>query len=635
MQPISARVRVDASDVVRPFGHVYRAFGYANADYTYTPAARRMYDYLSSYAGHCQYMRLHNILTLHGEGDRYFLEGFDYGNPRDETGPVDRVFSLDQDGGLVCNWQVVDEVYDIMLSHGMRPIVETHRMPTICKTPVDRPAKDALVAEYQLWGRCVRAFTQHVVDRYGLDEVRQWYFEVWNEPDGTKAFREDPGRFLALYDHMAAAVHGVDDQLRVGGPATMQGEYAFVLFRRFLEHCTAGVNYVTGKTGSRVDFVSVHCKAGRPSTLCPSMDAMFDSLRRYLDILAEFPQLKDVEFFNDESDVIWAGNLGINRKNWLNFRSTHYFPGFVCKMVDTYCRVVEDDHGANLAVVDSDNCHIQWERGLFSGNRSQLTPLNQYGSTDLLRKPIFNAYVLLSRLGDQRLSASSDEEGFGDKFGLLATRTEENLAAMVWNFEDGMDDTVNTRRITVALENLPLAGDYRLVHYRIDADHSNAHGVWTAQGKPEAPSARQIAEIRAAEQLGLAEPVAEVLLDGGWEYTVELPMHAVSLLLLVPANDRSPAALEWIKAEAETGLAGNRQVLLKWAPAGETDFLRYQLERQVDDGEFESVADDAFLSTSLFVDTLVPSGELAYRVRPVNASGVAGPWSEPIPVAGC
>jgi xylan 1,4-beta-xylosidase len=196
-----------------------------------------------------------------------------------------------------------------------------------------------------------------------------------------------------------------------------------------------------------------------------------------------------------------------------------------------------------------------------------------------------------------------------------------------------MDDSVNTRRIHLALENLPVSGDYRLVHYRIDAEHSNAYGVWAEQGKPEAPTAGQIAEIRSAEQLGLAEPVDEVSLNGRWEYSVELPMHAVSLLLLVPANDQAPAGLEWVKAQAETGFAGNRQILLKWSPAGEADFLRYQLQRRSGDGEFEPVADEAFLSTALFVDTLAPEGELDYRVRAVNASGMAGPWSDPISVA--
>ncbi|MFW6061258.1 MAG: GH39 family glycosyl hydrolase [Planctomycetota bacterium] len=632
MDRIQITATIDAAKTVKPFRHWYRAFGYANADYTYTPATRRMYDYLSSYAGHGLYMRLHNILTLHGEGDRYFLEGFDYGNPRDERAPVDRVFRLDESRELVCNWEFVDRVYDIMLYHGMRPIVETHRMPHIAKVPVERPAKDALVGDYALWGRCVRAFTEHVVERYGLEEVRQWYFEVWNEPDGTRAFREDPARFLALYDHMEAAVHGVDEQLRVGGPATMQNEYAFELFRRFLEHCTAGVNYVTGQVGTRVDFLSVHCKGGVPNNYCPSTEAMFDSLRRYLEILAEYPQMKDVEFFNDESDVVWAGNLGVARESWLNFRSTHYFAGFVCKMVDTYCQVVEDEHGVNLAVVDSDNCHQQWERSLFSGNRSQLTPLVEYPSTDLLRKPIFNAYVLLSRMSDQRLAVSCDADGFGRKFGILPTRAGDRLAVMVWNFEDGTDESVNARRITVRLENLPVSGSYRLVHYRIDGQHSNAYAAWAEQGKPAQPGAEQVAAIRSREQLALAEPVQAVQLDGDWDCAVDLPMHAVSLLLLVPESDTAPAGPEWNKHEVETGYAGNRQVFLKWTPAGEDDFLRYELQRK-SDGDFQAVAPEAFLSSAAFVDMAPQPGENIYRVRAVSASAIAGPWSQELHVA--
>lgn len=33
------------------------------------------------------------------------------------------------------------------------------------------------------WADLVRATVAHLVDRYGLDEVRGWPIEVWNEPN--------------------------------------------------------------------------------------------------------------------------------------------------------------------------------------------------------------------------------------------------------------------------------------------------------------------------------------------------------------------------------------------------------------------------------------------------------------------
>ena len=79
---IEKKLNINLSGNYKPFPHFYQATGYANADYTYTPAVQRMYDYESSYAGHIRYMRLHNIMTLHGKGDYYkFSCHCDYGNP--------------------------------------------------------------------------------------------------------------------------------------------------------------------------------------------------------------------------------------------------------------------------------------------------------------------------------------------------------------------------------------------------------------------------------------------------------------------------------------------------------------------------------------------------------------------------
>ncbi len=135
------------------------------------------------------------------------------------------------DGSVVYNWQYVDEVYDRMLSLGVRPFVELSFFPSGIaaknslsqmwyrnKVSVDRD-------NFGKWHDLVQAFVQHEVDRYGIDEVMTWYFEVWNEPDlnmspaagfldGTKS------DYFRLYKEAATAVKAVDSRLKVGGPAT-------------------------------------------------------------------------------------------------------------------------------------------------------------------------------------------------------------------------------------------------------------------------------------------------------------------------------------------------------------------------------------------------------------------------------
>ena len=129
--------------------------------------------------------------------------------------------------GMVYSWQYIDDVYDRMLAEGVRPFVEFSFFPSClaaegtrrqmwyrnCVT-IDR-------AKLPQWGELCEAFVRHVVERYGLDEVKKWYFEVWNEPNLYNGFFEGTrSDYFELYRVSAQAVKRVSPELKVGGPAT-------------------------------------------------------------------------------------------------------------------------------------------------------------------------------------------------------------------------------------------------------------------------------------------------------------------------------------------------------------------------------------------------------------------------------
>ena len=132
-----------------------------------------------------------------------------------------------KDGTVVYNWQYVDELFDRMLDLNVKPFVELAFFPkemagTNGKTQFWWKANISVDRNnFGKWHDLVKAFTQHVVERYGINEVLSWYFEVWNEPnlnpgflDGTKS------DYFRLYKEAALAVKSVDERLKVGGPST-------------------------------------------------------------------------------------------------------------------------------------------------------------------------------------------------------------------------------------------------------------------------------------------------------------------------------------------------------------------------------------------------------------------------------
>ncbi len=150
----------------------------------------------------------------------------------------------------------IDSIFDFLLSIGMKPFVELSFMPEVLTSGTTTlfhwKALTSPPNDYDRWEWLVEQFASHCVDRYGLDEVRQWYFEVWNEPNlgGRGAshgfWGGDLEDYLKLYDHSAAGLKKVDQRLRVGGPSTADNEWVPELIR----HCS--------ENNVPLDFITTH-----------------------------------------------------------------------------------------------------------------------------------------------------------------------------------------------------------------------------------------------------------------------------------------------------------------------------------------------------------------------------------------
>lgn len=122
------------------------------------------------------------------------------------------------------NFLYVDMVFDAMLERGVKPLVELSFMPAELASGASTiffyrgnttPPKDMAK-----WGELVASLGRHCVDRYGIQEVSSWNFEVWNEPNLVYFWTGTQQEYFELYRQSAMALKGVDKRLRVGGPST-------------------------------------------------------------------------------------------------------------------------------------------------------------------------------------------------------------------------------------------------------------------------------------------------------------------------------------------------------------------------------------------------------------------------------
>jgi xylan 1,4-beta-xylosidase len=394
----------------------------------------------------------------------------------DEVG----VYTRDEHGNPVYNYAYVDEIYDGLVKNGVRPLVEISFMPTqLAFNPLDLHVfwyhpNVSPPRSMDDWDALMTHLARHLVERYGIDEVSQWYFEVWNEPniDFWGGIPREQSYF-DLYDHTARDLKSVSPQLRVGGPATAAAGWV----PDFLKH-VAGAHVP-------IDFVSTHGYADdtvenlfgndKPVAMDDRVCAAVSMVRKQIDSSA-LPKLPlfwtewNVEGMNQSRDTIFVGPALAN--------TIRECDGTVKEMSFwTFSDVFEE--GGPIPEPFEGQFGLRAKGGI--------------------NKPSFYAFGLLHQLGDEKLATSSKD--------VIATRAADgSLVVAAWNLVDP-DEHGTTRTIDLIFRGVP--ADARVMIQAVDRDHGNVLPQYEAMGSPADPTPAQVDALNHAT--ALPAPVQERL----------------------------------------------------------------------------------------------------------------------------
>ncbi|SDS30657.1 GH39 family glycosyl hydrolase [Actinopolymorpha singaporensis] len=543
---LRARVDVDASVVEGPLTRVWESIGYDEINWTYTPTGRRLLRKFANLSHGGYHVRPHYV----------FCSGSGFGIPHWGSG---NVYHEDDEGKPYYDFTIVDQAYDAIVGAGHHVLVELGFTPrdlvppeaaelTVTPSPTVYTSYEAGTwgyppRDYGRWAGLVEALVRHCLERYGETEVLSWLWELWNEPD-INYWRGTPEQFNELYTVTARAVRNVLPNAKVGGPTVTSGGLEFL--KGFLDY--------TSSRNEPLDFISYHTKGcrfptreyrpigSRPSErLNPSSTKMLYDLREFNRAIAEYEPYRDLPAIVDECDAAVPAHFGRYDNRNYEFQNTEYYPVFQVKLM----KKILDLNASEIVQVQratSWSFYFEGER-FFEGTRSFLTAGG-------IEKPFLNAYRMLSLLGDERIRATSDAawsvralddtdgSSMPEEVDVLASRAGNGtLTALVWRH---IDDQYHTSELetTVNLSLRNLEGrTYRVRHYRVDAEHSNAHTVWRALGSPQDPTGEELAEITARQGLEEFEPARTVEADaGGVSFEISLPLPAASLLSLEPID---------------------------------------------------------------------------------------------------
>ncbi|MEO7436427.1 MAG: beta-xylosidase [Candidatus Binatia bacterium] len=417
-------------------------------------------------------------------------------------------------GTLICHRDAllysffnIDQIWDFLLTIGMKPFIELSFMPQVLASGPETvfryrgnvtPPKD-----YAAWSILVRLLTQHWVDRYGIEEVRTWLFEVWNEPNLHHFWTGKQEDYFRLYRHTVEAIKGVDARLRVGGPATAKNAW----IEEFVAFCDA--------QRLPADFVSTH---QYPTDVVEGTS------------LGDEEDITEAQLVQSPRSILRTWTREVQRQ--AQGRPVYYTEW----NTSSNPRDPRHDDPYAAAVVTKT---IMEANGLVEGYSfwtfSDIFAENYYPSIPFhggfgllnlhgIAKPTYRAFELLHRLGTELLPV----EGGHATVDAWIVRGAGSITILLTNHALPRH-AIATEPVHIQLREAapPVAAFVE----RIDEDHANAKRAWHAMGEPTYPSALEVERLKAASET-VQVPHPWTYEAGTIHLDIEMPPHAVASVTL-------------------------------------------------------------------------------------------------------
>lgn len=531
-------LEIDVQNKLEPMKPIWAWFGYDEPNYTYMKDGKKLLTELSELSYVPVNVRVHNLLTT---GD---------GTPTLKWGSTN-AYREDNKGNPIYDWTIVDSIFDTYINRGMKPLVEIGFMPKALSikpepyqhnwTPSSNyndiytgwayPPKD-----YNKWRELIYQWAKHCIERYGKEEVKTWYWEVWNEPN-IGYWQGSHEEYCKLYDYAADGLKKALPEAKIGGPETTDpsGKNASDYLRRFLEHCIRGKNYATGEIGSPLDFITFHAKGGPrviDNRVQMNMGRQLLNIAKGFEIVASFPELKHLPIIIGESDPEGCAACSIEHHPQNAYRNGTMYSSYTAA---SFARKYDLAHKYGVNFIGAVSWSFEFENQMWYAGFRDL-------ATNGVDKPVLNVFRMFGMMKGDLIPVKSSRNFTIEELcqnsvrkeadvNALASTDDQSIAVMIWNYHDD-DLPAPDENIKILFKNIK-AERVLVHHYRIDNKYSNSYEVWKSMGSPQNPSKEQIKELEQSGKLQMyTSPTWYQTKEKNLNLSFLLPRQGVSLITI-------------------------------------------------------------------------------------------------------
>jgi xylan 1,4-beta-xylosidase len=410
------------------------------------------------------------------------------------------------------NFMYIDRILDSYLVLNIRPFIEFGFMPKALASGDQTvfywmgnvtPPKD-----YNKWRDLIVAVITHFIERYGIEEVMKWPFEVWNEPNLVNFWKDaNKAEYFKLYEITAKAVKSVHPNLQVGGPAICGGSDEWIIdFLHFCAERDVPIDFIsrhayTSKAPHKKTFEYYYQELEPPENMLEQFKTVRELIRQ-----SPFPHLPIhiTEFNTSYSPINPIHDTALNAAYIARILSEggDYVDSF---SYWTFSDVFEE--------LDVPKALLHGGFGLVANHS--------------IPKPTFHTFTFFNGLGEELLYRDSEM--------IVTRRVDGSIAVVLWNLvmEKGKGFT---RELSL---NIPTSFPYVFIKRQtVDEKYGNPWVVWRQMGRPRFPNHQVIETLRQVAQPHVITEQKKVQ-DGMLHLPIVLSKNEVTLIEINPFRDET------------------------------------------------------------------------------------------------
>ncbi|NLC55165.1 MAG: helix-turn-helix domain-containing protein [Erysipelothrix sp.] len=453
-----------------------------------------------------------------------------------------KVMNIDDNQEIYYNWDRINELFDYFYTNDIKPFIELSYFPDLLKssdkTVFEWKANMSLPNDLDLWGDLLNNFLNHVIERYGIKQVNTWYFELWTPPDFDENFDSDivESQF-EYFNKTVKTIKSVSKDIKVGGPAISKWSLSSgTWYVKFLDYVS--------KAALEIDFLSMHVFSENLTT---------DSLSKIKELVAKQASNKDlmqaarsnyhpknhlvdtIKRIDEAKDEYLDNELEMHITQWgfspitdnLVSDTSFYATNIIKTMLDTiglsgfigywtFSDLIEDYGRA--------------KEHFFGG----LGLINKEG----IKKPSYNAFLLLSKLGDELVTLSEN---------YVVTKKNDDIQILIYNHANLSDDFLlgsiedinltdrysiynpkQDLKVEVFVENI--TGKFKVTKYQLDRENGSAFDEWVNIGAPTSMSLEEVNYLKAKDSPNISVKFKDI--KENFSKIIHVPVHGVQMILL-------------------------------------------------------------------------------------------------------